>query len=58
MLADWPGLADRLDGRDLRPTRDVRSVFVGLLADHLRLPGAALTAAFPDGVMPAPDLLR
>lgn len=58
VLADWPGLADRLDGRDLRPTRDLRTVLAGVLHDHLRLSKASLTAAFPDGVLPAVDLLR
>lgn len=49
MLVDWPGLgAGRLyEDRDLAPTLDVRAVAKGLLAGHLGLPQAALTAAFP-----------
>lgn len=49
VLADWPGVApkERLDGRDLRPTTDVRSVLAGVLADHLRVPRSGLQAAFP-----------
>ena len=35
VVADWPGLraADLYEGRDLRPTTDIRSVFKGVLAD-------------------------
>jgi uncharacterized protein (DUF1501 family) len=44
VLADWPGLAplDRYEGRDLRITTDLRSVFRSVLADHLRIADAAL----------------
>ncbi len=37
VVADWPGLRepDLVDGRDLRATTDVRSVFKGVLRDHL-----------------------
>lgn len=51
VLADWPGLARNAlyEGRDLRPTTDLRGVFKGVLADHLRVPNAALERdAFPD----------
>ncbi len=39
LLGDWPTLADNrlYEGRDLTPTLDVRSVFKGLLRDHLGL---------------------
>jgi uncharacterized protein (DUF1501 family) len=38
-----------LDGRDLRPTTDLRAVFKGLLAGHLGVPEAVLeTRVFPD----------
>ena len=50
VVADWPGLktGDLYQGRDLKPTTDLRSVFKGLLRDHLRLETAALEAAvFP-----------
>jgi len=48
--ADWPGLGpDALfENRDLRPTRDLRTVAKGLLRDHLRLPETAVAQAFPD----------
>ncbi len=45
VLADWPGLADLHDGRDLKATTDVRAVLAELLAGHLELPDGA--AAFP-----------
>ncbi|MFL1462851.1 DUF1501 domain-containing protein [Roseococcus sp. DSY-14] len=61
VLADWPGLAphDLLDGRDLRPTTDLRAVLAGVLEAQLGLGGAALRAAFPDaGLRPLRGLLR
>lgn len=51
VLADWPGLrsSDLYQGRDLRPTTDLRSVFKGVLAGHLGLPDAWLeTTVFPN----------
>jgi uncharacterized protein (DUF1501 family) len=51
VLADWPGLAqDRLlDGRDLRPTLDLRAVAKGVLHDHLKIAGGALDSRiFPE----------
>lgn len=44
VLADWPGLAkkDRFEGRDLRITTDLRAALRTILADHLRVPRAAL----------------
>lgn len=39
IVADWPGLSasDLYEGRDLYPTTDIRSVFKGVLAQHLGL---------------------
>jgi uncharacterized protein (DUF1501 family) len=51
VLADWPGLSrgNLLDGRDLRPTRDLRTVMKGVLRDHLGVPTQSLDASvFPD----------
>jgi uncharacterized protein (DUF1501 family) len=51
VLADWPGLerSALYEGRDLRPTTDLRGVFKGVLAEHLRVPTGALERdAFPD----------
>ena len=44
VLADWPGLAraSLLDNRDLKPTRDLRTVMKGVLRDHLGVPATAL----------------
>lgn len=59
---DWPGLATGalLEGRDLRPTTDMRALFKGVLVDHLAVPEAALeTRIFPDSraVRPLQGLL-
>jgi len=63
VIADWPGLTARAlyEGRDLEPTLDIRSVMKGLLAEHLRVPAAALAKdVFPDSVKARPlsGLLR
>jgi uncharacterized protein (DUF1501 family) len=63
VLADWPGLAraSLLDSRDLKPTRDLRTVMKGVLRDHLGVPSTALDSqVFPDsaGVRPMNDLIR
>ena len=46
VIADWPGLkpADLYEGRDLKPTIDLRSVLKGLLKDHLRVDESALAS--------------
>jgi uncharacterized protein (DUF1501 family) len=51
VVSDWPGLAPRVlhEGRDLRPTLDLRSVCKGVLATHLHAPEGALEDhVFPD----------
>jgi uncharacterized protein (DUF1501 family) len=62
VIADWPGLkaAQLQDGRDLKPTIDLRAVVKGLLHEHLRVEEAALsTKVFPEsgGVKPMTGLL-
>lgn len=50
VIADWPGLsrAALYESRDLRPTRDLRSVMKGVLRDHLGVSGVALDSrVFP-----------
>jgi uncharacterized protein (DUF1501 family) len=50
VIADWPGLAngDLYQGRDLKPTLDLRSVCKGVLAQHLQVSEAHLeTKVFP-----------
>jgi uncharacterized protein (DUF1501 family) len=63
VIADWPGLTRKalLDGRDVRPTLDLRSVFKGVLADHIRIEPPALAArVFPNsqGAPPLHGLIR
>ena len=58
-----PGLARKalLDGRDVRPTLDLRSIFKAVLADHIRIEPLALTArVFPNsqGAPPLHGLIR
>jgi uncharacterized protein (DUF1501 family) len=50
-VGDWPGLAQRAlyQGRDLRPTTDLRSVMKSVLRDHVGLSPRFLdNAVFPD----------
>jgi uncharacterized protein (DUF1501 family) len=51
IVGDWPTLADNrlFENRDLAPTLEVRSVFKGLLRDHMGVDQARLdTVIFPD----------
>jgi uncharacterized protein (DUF1501 family) len=62
VIADWPGLgAGQLyEGRDLKATIDLRSIFKGVAADHLGVPEALLSSrVFPgsERIMPQKDLL-
>jgi uncharacterized protein (DUF1501 family) len=57
VLADWPGLSrGKLhEGRDLRPTEDLRAVMKGVLRDHLGVTMAALDSqVFPGSAAAAP----
>jgi uncharacterized protein (DUF1501 family) len=50
VLADWPGLSDAnlYEGRDLKPTTDLRALIKGVLKDHLGIPdGALASSVFP-----------
>jgi uncharacterized protein (DUF1501 family) len=63
VMADWPGLARTalLDDRDLRPTLDLRSVFKGVLDEHMHVGAKTLaTRIFPDssGARPLQGLMR
>ncbi|MBV9345296.1 MAG: DUF1501 domain-containing protein [Gammaproteobacteria bacterium] len=63
VVADWPGLAPRAlyEGRDLRPTLDLRAVLKGLLAEGLGVSPRALESdVFPDSTAARalPGLLR
>ena len=57
VIADWPGLKDTnlYEGRDLKPTTDLRAVLKGVLADHLGVPTQVLAQkVFPDTIGVAP----
>jgi hypothetical protein len=57
IIGDWPGLgaAALFEGRDLRPTVDSRSLFKGLLLDHLGIERKLLDRqVFPDSTSAAP----
>jgi uncharacterized protein (DUF1501 family) len=57
VLADWPGLGEAAlhEGRDLAPTRDLRTVLKGVLRDHLGIPEGALAGSiFPDSAAARP----
>ncbi len=62
VIADWPGLAarDRFEGRDLRITTDLRSVFKTVLRDHLQVASAVIEGdALPgSSALPVLPLLR
>jgi uncharacterized protein (DUF1501 family) len=51
VIVDWPGLSHGalLDNRDLRPTLDLRSVFKGVLDEHMHVDARTLDSRiFPD----------
>lgn len=57
VLADWPGLkrGNQHEGRDLKPTLDLASVYKGIAAGHFGLDNAAaLDAICPDAAQVKP----
>ena len=63
VVTDWPGLQRTalLDNRDLKPTLDLRSVFKGVLDEHLHVDASTLAKrVFPDssGARPLQGLIR
>jgi uncharacterized protein (DUF1501 family) len=63
VLADWPGLSAHslYQGRDLKPTTDLRSVLKGVLSEHLLVSSSALeSSVFPNSpdARPIKGLLR
>jgi uncharacterized protein (DUF1501 family) len=63
VIADWPSLrrAALLDNRDLKPTLDLRSVFKGVLDEHMHVDANTLAKrVFPDssGARPLQGLIR
>ena len=51
---NWPGLKSLYENRDLMPTTDLRAVFKGVLADHMRLARGQVDAVFADSSSVAP----
>ena len=62
VISDWPGLSDAslYQGRDLRPTLDLRAIIKGVLRDHLQVASRRIDAdVFPDrGISYVADLIR
>jgi uncharacterized protein (DUF1501 family) len=63
VVADWPGLgsAQLYEGRDLKPTTDLRSIFKGVAMDHLGVPENVLSSnVFPgsEAIKPQRGLLK
>jgi uncharacterized protein (DUF1501 family) len=63
VIADWPGLRRTalLDNRDLKPTLDLRSIFKGVLDEHMHVDAHTLAnRVFPDssGARPLSGLIR
>ena len=57
VVSDWPGLkpANLHEGRDLKPTTDLRAVLKGVLKDHLRVDDGVLASkVFPDSAAVKP----
>jgi uncharacterized protein (DUF1501 family) len=62
VICDWPGLSARAlhEGRDLKPTLDMRSVIKSVLRDHLNISPRRIDAdVFPNNAQPyLADLIR
>lgn len=62
VIADWPGIApgQLYEGRDLKPTADLRALFAGLAAEHFQIdPQRVARAVFGgDPIRPMTGLVR
>lgn len=61
VVTDWPGLKDLHQGRDLKPTTDLRALFKGMLVGHLGMDRALVEDRVFRGttdVEPLADLFR
>jgi uncharacterized protein (DUF1501 family) len=58
VFGDWPGLAPAklYEGSDLKPTTDIRSIFKGVLRDHLGVPTTLLNSTIFPGSQIAPPM--
>ena len=57
VFGDWPGLAQSqlYEKSDLKPTTDIRSIFKGMLKDHIGVPTTLLNSTiFPDSASAPP----
>ncbi|NVN80668.1 MULTISPECIES: DUF1501 domain-containing protein [unclassified Vibrio] len=56
VIANWPGLSQEnlYQGRDLKPTTDMRGVIKGVLNQHLSIEQKQLDTIFPDSEMVKP----
>ncbi|MDD1826068.1 DUF1501 domain-containing protein [Photobacterium sp. ZSDE20] len=56
VIANWPGLSQEnlYQGRDLKPTTDMRGVIKGVLNQHLSIEEKQLNTIFPDSEMVKP----
>ena len=57
VIADWPGLGEKdlYEGRDLKPTLDLRALLKGVLRDHVGVPARALDEiVFPESAAVKP----
>jgi len=60
VLTDWPGLGRNqlLEGRDLRPTCDIRSLIMPIAQRQFQLSQGAMNAVLPGATPPFVDLWR
>lgn len=60
VLTDWPGLGHHqlLGGRDLRPTRDIRSIIMPLVQRQFQLGKGAMNTVLPGATQPLDNLWR
>ena len=60
VLTDWPGLGRNqlLDGRDLRPTRDIRSLIMPIVQRQFQLSAGVMNSVLPGATQPLDHLWR
>jgi uncharacterized protein (DUF1501 family) len=60
VLTDWPGLGRHqlLDGRDLRPTRDIRALIMPIVQRQFQLSTGVMSAVLPGASQPLGNLWR
>jgi uncharacterized protein (DUF1501 family) len=60
VLTDWPGLGRNqlLEGRDLRPTRDIRALIMPIVQRQFQLSTGAMSDVLPGASQPIGNLWR